>query len=159
MTIHHSPLPDVVIPDVPITAHVLREAARVPDRAAIVDGPNRPLLHLRTVRRGRGGLRRRLDGARHGAGRHDRADVSEHPGVRHRLSRCGDSRRGRQHHQSDVHGGGSRLSTPRLTSSMLVTIGMFAETATAAVQEADVSEIFIIGDAPEGMQPVTALHG
>ena len=26
MTIHHSPLPEVVIPDVPITAHVLREA-------------------------------------------------------------------------------------------------------------------------------------
>jgi len=39
MTIHHSPLPDVVIPDVTITDHVLREAARVPDRPALIDGP------------------------------------------------------------------------------------------------------------------------
>ena len=44
-------------------------------------------------------------------------------------------------------------------SSMLVTIGMFAETATAAAQEAGVSETFIIGDAPEGMQSFTALMG
>ncbi|MBT5554345.1 MAG: AMP-binding protein, partial [Ilumatobacter sp.] len=35
--IHHSPLPDVVIPDVTITAHVLRNASALPDRVAIRD--------------------------------------------------------------------------------------------------------------------------
>jgi acyl-CoA synthetase (AMP-forming)/AMP-acid ligase II len=35
--IHPSPLPDVVIPDVTITAHVLRKATEMPDRVAIRD--------------------------------------------------------------------------------------------------------------------------
>ena len=35
--IHSSPLPDVEIPDVTITAHVLRKVAEMPDRVAIRD--------------------------------------------------------------------------------------------------------------------------
>ena len=35
--IHSSPLPDVTIPDVTITAHVLRKVADMPDRVAIRD--------------------------------------------------------------------------------------------------------------------------
>lgn len=39
MIIHTSPLPDVVVPDTTISAHVLRKAAEHPDRPALVDGP------------------------------------------------------------------------------------------------------------------------
>lgn len=41
MIIHRSPFPDVEIPDIPVTEHVLRWADRVPDRPALVDGPDR----------------------------------------------------------------------------------------------------------------------
>ena len=39
MIIHTSPLADVEIPNVPITAYVLRHADTHPDRAALIDGP------------------------------------------------------------------------------------------------------------------------
>ena len=40
MIIHRSPLPDVEIPEVPITEYVLRVADTYPDRAALIDGPS-----------------------------------------------------------------------------------------------------------------------
>ena len=39
MIIHSSPLADVEIPKIAITSYVLQEAARVPDREALIDGP------------------------------------------------------------------------------------------------------------------------
>jgi hypothetical protein len=39
MIVHRSPLPDLDIPEIPITDYVLKEAARVPDRPALIDGP------------------------------------------------------------------------------------------------------------------------
>ncbi len=39
MIIHRSPLPDLAIPDVPITEYVLRGADGYPDRPALIDGP------------------------------------------------------------------------------------------------------------------------
>lgn len=39
MIIHASPLPEMQIPDVTITEYVLKEAARIPDRTALIDGP------------------------------------------------------------------------------------------------------------------------
>ena len=38
VTIHRSPLPDVDVPDIPITEMVLRRAKELPDRVAITDG-------------------------------------------------------------------------------------------------------------------------
>ena len=38
--------PDVTIPDVTITDYVLRHAARLGDRPALIDGPDRPHAHL-----------------------------------------------------------------------------------------------------------------
>jgi 4-coumarate--CoA ligase len=39
MIVHPSPLPDVDIPDVPITEHVLARAGELADKAALIDGP------------------------------------------------------------------------------------------------------------------------
>lgn len=44
-------------------------------------------------------------------------------------------------------------------ADVLVTIAMFADTARAAIEGTGVSEIVIIGDAPEGMVPLSALMG
>ena len=44
-------------------------------------------------------------------------------------------------------------------ADVLVTIAMFAETAKAAIEGTRVSEIVIIGDAPEGMVPLSDLMG
>ena len=159
MTIHHSPLPDVVIPDVPITAHVLREAARVPDRAAIIDGPTgRSYTYAQfagVVAAFSGGLMAR------GMGLGDTIalmspNIPEFAIVFHGAATAGVavSTINPTYTAEEV-----AFQLRDSHSSMLVTIGMFAETATAAAQEAGVSEIFIIGDAPAGMQPFTALMG
>ncbi len=37
--IHTSPLPDVEIPDVPLTSYVLARAAELGDKPALIDGP------------------------------------------------------------------------------------------------------------------------
>lgn len=50
----------------------------------------------------------------------------------------------------------------QLTASnadVLVTIAMFAETAKAAIKGTNVSEIVVIGDAPDGMIPLSELMG
>ena len=39
MIIHKSLLPEVEIPNISITEFILREADRVPDREALIDGP------------------------------------------------------------------------------------------------------------------------
>ncbi|MCV2889270.1 AMP-binding protein [Ruegeria aquimaris] len=44
-------------------------------------------------------------------------------------------------------------------ADVLVTIAMFADTARAAIQGTGVREIVIIGDAPEGMVPLSTLMG
>ncbi|NDW43938.1 AMP-binding protein [Ruegeria sp. PrR005] len=44
-------------------------------------------------------------------------------------------------------------------ADVLVTIAMFADTARAAIKGTGVSEVVIIGDAPEGMVPLSALMG
>ena len=36
--IHHSPLPDVEIPDLPLTEYVLAGGAAQPDKPALIDG-------------------------------------------------------------------------------------------------------------------------
>src|SRR4029079_17369930 len=40
MIIHRSPLPDVELPEVPITSYAMRGADIYPDRVALIDGPS-----------------------------------------------------------------------------------------------------------------------
>jgi 4-coumarate--CoA ligase len=61
--IHHSPLPDVAIPDVMLSEHVLRHCARLDDKPALIDGPSGRVLtygqFADAVRRFAGGLQAR----------------------------------------------------------------------------------------------------
>lgn len=159
MIVHRSPLPSVEIPDVAVTAYVLREAARVPDRPALIDGPTG-----RTYTYGQlagavaalaGGLQSR------GLG----------PGDTIALMSPNIPEFAIVFHGAAVAGVAVSTINPTYTaeevafqlrdsgSSLLITIAMFAETAVQAAQESSVSEVFIIGEPPEGLAPFTALMG
>ncbi len=159
MTIHHSPLPDVVIPDATITDHVLREAARVPDRPALIDGPTgRTYTYAQfagAVKAFAGGLQAK------GLGPGDTIalmspNIPEFAIIFHGAAVAGVtvSTINPTYTAEEV-----AFQLKDSTSSMLITIALFAETAAAAAKDAGVEEIYIIGDAPEGMTPFTALMG
>ena len=159
MTIHHSPLPDVDIPRVPITEHVLQQAQRVPDRPAFIDGPTgRTYTYAQfagAVRAFAGGLQQR------GLG----------PGSTIALMSPNIPEFAIVFHGAAVAGVAVSTINPTYTaeevafqlrdsgSTLLITIAMFAETAAAAAADSPVTEIFVIGDAPEGMAPFTDLMG
>jgi len=159
MTIHHSPLPDVDIPRVPITEHVLQQAQRVPDRPAFIDGPTgRTYTYAQfagAVRAFAGGLQQR------GLG----------PGSTIALMSPNIPEFAIVFHGAAVAGVAVSTINPTYTaeevnfqlrdsgSTLLITIAMFAETAAAAAADSPVTEIFVIGDAPEGMASFTDLMG
>jgi len=152
MIIHRSPLPDVVIPDVTITDHVLREAARVPDRPALIDGPSgRAYTYAQlagAMKAFAGGLQAR------GLGPGDTIalmspNIPEFAIVFHGAAIAGVtvSTINPTYTAEEV---AFQLRDSR--STMLITIGLFAETAVTAAKDAGVTDIFIIGDAPDGME-------
>ena len=159
MTIHSSPLPDVDIPNVTITQHVLREAERVPDRAALIDGPSgRTYTYAQfagAVRAFAGGLQSR------GLG----------PGSTIALMSPNIPEFAIVFHGAAMAGVAVSTINPTYTaeevnfqlrdsgSTMLITIALFAQTAVEASAASEVSDIFIIGDAPEGTQSFTELMG
>ena len=159
MIIHRSPLPDVQIPDVTITEFVLREAGRVPDRPALVDGPSgRTYTYAQlagAIYSFAGGLQAR------GLG----------PGSTIALMSPNIPEFAIVFHGAAVAGVAVSTVNPTYTaeevafqlkdsgSCLLITIAMFAETATRAAQESGVDEVVIIGDPPEGMTAFTSLMG
>ena len=159
MTIHRSPLPNVDIPRVPITEHVLQQAQRVPDRPAFIDGPTgRTYTYAQfagAVRAFAGGLQQR------GLG----------PGSTIALMSPNIPEFAIVFHGAAVAGVAVSTINPTHTaeevnfqlrdsgSTLLITIAMFAETAAAAAADSPVTEIFVIGDAPEGITSFTDLMG
>ena len=157
MTIHRSPLPDVDIPRVPITEHVLQQAQRVPDRPALIDGPTgRTYTYAQfagAVRAFAGGLQQR------GLG----------PGSTIALMSPNIPEFAIVFHGAAVAGVAVSTINPTYTaeevgfqlrdsgSTLLITIAMFAETAAAAAADSPVTDIFVIGDAPDGMGSFTDL--
>lgn len=159
MIIHRSPLPDVAIPDVPVTEYVLQEAARVPDRPALIDGPT-----------GRTYTYAQLSGAIHSfAGGLQARGLG--PGSTIALMSPNIPEFAIVFHGAAVAGVAVSTINPTYTadevafqlrdseSTMLITVAPFAETAVAAAKEARVAEVFIIGDPPEGLPAFTSLLG
>lgn len=159
MIIHRSPLPDVVIPEVPVTEFVLRHADRVPDRVALVDGPTgrsytygqlKAMIHSLA-----GGL------AARGLGKGDTIalmapNLPEYAIVFHACAVAGVaiSTINPTYTAEEV-----RFQLRDSQSVLLITIAMFIDTAREAIEGTDCSEIVVIGDAPEGTTPITALFG
>jgi 4-coumarate--CoA ligase len=158
MIIHRSPLADVDIPDLPITEFVLRRAADYPDRPALIDGPSgrtytfaqlKDLIH-----RFAGGL------AERGFGKGDTLglmapNIPEYAIVFHAVAVAG----GTITTINPTYGAEEvRFQLQDAGASMLITIGMFAETALEAIEGTDVSEVLSI-DGGEGVGDAMALMG
>jgi 4-coumarate--CoA ligase len=157
--IHRSPLPDVTIPDIPVTEFVLREADRVPDRPALIDGPTgrtytygqlKGLIHSFA-----GGL------AARGLGPGDTIailapNIPEYAIVFHGAAVAGVavSTINPTYTAEEV-----RFQLNDSGATLLITIAMFVETAQSAIAGSPTSEIVVIGDAPEGTTAVTSLFG
>ncbi len=153
-----SPLPDVSIPDEPLTSYVLANAECLGDKPALVDGPSgRTLTYA-----GLAGAIRSLAGglvARGFAKGEVLAVLS--PNVPEYAILF---------HGTAMAGGVVTTINPTYThhevhhqlvdsgATLLVTIPMFLEVAREAVEGTSVTEIFVLGEA-EGAAPVTALFG
>src|SRR5262245_8686522 len=151
MIIHRSPLPDVEIPEVPITDYVLRPADTYPDRPALIDGPSGrtyTFAQLRdAVHRFAGGLVAR--GFRPGDTLGLMApNVPEYAVVFHGVAVAG----GTVTTINPTYGAEEvRFQLLDAGASMLVTIGMFVETAQKAIEGTNVSVIMTI-DAAGGTE-------
>ena len=159
MIIHKSPLPDVEIPNIPITEFILREADRVPDREALIDGPTgrtytysqlKGMIHAFA-----GGL------AARGLGKGDTIalmapNIPEFAVVFHGAAVAGIavSTINPTYTADEV-----RFQLNDSQAKLLVTVGLFADTAKTAIEGTDVSEIAIIGDPVDGTIAVTELFG
>ena len=155
-TIHRSPLGDVVIPDISVTAHVFGEAARYPDRVAMIDGPTGRSYTYSTlagaVFLAAGGFRAR------GIGRGDvvavmAPNLPEYAIAFHGVASAGGIVTSvnptygveETHHQLADAG-----------AQLLVTVPMFLGTAREAAVGTDVREILVLGDVPEDAGPGVA---
>jgi 4-coumarate--CoA ligase len=153
-----SPLPEIEIPDVPLTDYVLAHAARLGDKPALIDGPTgRTLTYA-----GLAGAVRSLAGglvARGFAKGETLAlmspNIPEYAVIFHGVALAGGvvTTINPTYTEPEVH---KQLLDSRAT--ILVTIPMFLEIATAAAEGTDVREVFVLGEA-EGARPVTELFG
>ena len=158
MIIHRSPMPDVEIPETTITAHILRKADEHPDRLALIDGPSgRSYTFAQLsdmIHRFAGGL------AARGFGKGDvlalmAPNIPEYAVVFHGVAVAG----GTVTTVNPTYGAEEvRFQLNDAGASMLITIGMFAETATAAIEGTDVSEVLTI-DGAEGTGSALDLLG
>ncbi|WP_372611309.1 AMP-binding protein [Aquicoccus sp.] len=157
MTIYRSRFPDVALTDKSITQRVFEGID--PDKTILIDGPSGRAMtgaqFIGGVKSLAGGLTQR----EYGAGKVVALmapNIPEYCVV---------------FHASAWAGGTVTTINPTYTAhevnhqltdagaDVLVTIDMFADTAREAIKGTGVTEIVIIGDAPEGMVPLTQLMG
>jgi len=157
--IHSSPLPDVDIPEVTITAHVLRKASELADRVAIRDAAGTSAYTYTELNDAihslAGGLAAR--GIKPGKVVGLMApNLPEYAIVFHGVAVAGaavttiNPTYGAQEVRHQLKDAGA---------SILFTVPMFAETALAAIEGTDVTEVVIIGDAVPGTTAMSEVFG
>src|SRR5436190_3706159 len=151
MIIHRSPFADIAIPDVPVTEYTLRPAHTYPERAALIDGPSGrtyTYAQLRdAIHRFAGGLVAR--GFQPGDTLGLMApNAPEYAIVFHAVAVAG----GTVTTVNPTYGSDEvRFQLLDAGATMLVTIGMFIDTARAAIEGTKVTEVFTL-DAADGTQ-------
>ncbi len=153
-----SPLPHVDIPDIPLTEYVLADAARLGDKPALIDGGSgRTLTYA-----GLAGAVRSLAGGlvAKGFATGDclalmSPNIPEFAIVFHGVAMAGGmiTTINPTYTEPEVH---KQLVDSGAT--ILITIPLFLDVATAAARETSVRDIYVLGEA-EGATPVTALFG
>ncbi len=148
MIIHTSPLADVEIPHVSITSYVLRLADTYPDRPALIDGPTGRIITFAELKHQihsfAGGL------AARGFGKGDTLglmapNIPEYAVVFHGVAVAG----GTVTTINPTYGAEEvRFQLQDAGASLLVTIGLFAETALEAIEGTDITEVLTLDAAP-----------
>jgi acyl-CoA synthetase (AMP-forming)/AMP-acid ligase II len=156
--IHTSPLPDVEIPAVPITAHVLRWADEQADRVAIRDAAGTSsytFAQLREVIASlAGGLQARGFGPGSVLGLMA-PNIPEYAIVFHGAATAG----GAVTTINPTYGAGEvRFQLQDAGASILVTVPMFLDTALEAAEGTAVTEVVVLGEG-EGATSHTELFG
>ncbi len=159
MIIHASPLPEVDIPDVTITAHVLRRADQLADRVAIRDAAGTSSYTFAELRASihslAGGLAARGVGTDSVVGLMA-PNIPEYAVVFHGVAVAG----GAVTTINPTYGAEEvRHQLTDAGATMLVTVPMFLETALAATTGTAVSEVIVIGDAPAGTTALSDVFG
>ena len=159
MIIHSSPLPDVDIPEVTITSHVLRRASELADRVAIRDAAGNSSYTYAAlgdaIHALAGGLAAR--GVAPGTVVGLMApNIPEYAIVFHGVAVAGAA-------VTTINPTyGSREVHHQLTdagASILFTVPMFVETALEAIKGTDVGEVIVIGDAAPGTTAMASVFG
>jgi acyl-CoA synthetase (AMP-forming)/AMP-acid ligase II len=153
-----SPLPDVEIPDVPLTQYVMARAAERGDKPALIDGPTGRTITYAALD---AGIRSLAGGlvARGFAKGETLAlmspNIPEYAVIFHGVAMAGGTITtiNPTYTEAEVH---KQLLDAHAT--ILVTIPMFLEIATKAAEGTDVRDVFVLGEA-EGATPVTELFG
>ncbi|MGZ4592189.1 MAG: AMP-binding protein, partial [Actinomycetes bacterium] len=159
--IHTSPLSDVAIPDVALAGYVLEQATRLGDKPAMVDGPTgRTLTYAglaEAVRSLAGGL------VEQGFAKGDvlalmAPNLPEYAVVFHAVAMAGGvvTTINPTYTEREVH---AQLLDSK--ARMFVTVAPLLDAAQAAATDTGVSEIHVIGAAPEGSgaRPLADLMG
>jgi acyl-CoA synthetase (AMP-forming)/AMP-acid ligase II len=157
--IQHSPLPDVEIPDLPLTEYVLAGGAGQPDKPALIDGPSGRVMTYReledAIRSLAGGL------AAASFGRGDVLALMAPNGPEYAVT----------FHGAAMAGGTVTTINPAYTQAevqhqladsgarILVTVAPLAAMAVRACEETAVTEVYLLGEAggTEGTLPVRPL--
>jgi acyl-CoA synthetase (AMP-forming)/AMP-acid ligase II len=155
-SIIRSPWPAPPVPETDVTSFVLRHAARLAGRPALIDGASGRVLSYGELA---GGIERAAAGlARRGFGRGDvlamhLPNLPEFPLVLHAALRAGGT----------VTPASPLFTVDELAAQLhkagadvLVTVAPLAETAAAAAARAGVEQVLVLGDAP-GLEPFGAL--
>ena len=158
--IHASPLPEVEIPDLPLTDYVLARAEELGDKPALIDGPSgRTLTYgglLQGVRALAGGLVAR--GFEPGQTLALLApNIPEYAIVFHGVAYAGGvvTTINPTYVEREIH-----HQLVDADARLLVTVAPFLEVARAAAEGTAVEEIFVIGEAATGgARPLTDLMG
>jgi len=155
--IHKSPLPDVEIPDQTITSYVLRKADEIPDRIALTDGHDSSYTYAElsaAIHSLAGGLHTRGFGK--GITLAIMApNIPEYAVVFHGAAVAG----GTVTTINPTYGADEvRFQLQDAGASMLVTVPMFHDTAVAATEGTNVTEVVVIGGG-EGMVTLADLMG
>ncbi len=157
-TIYRSPIADQVIPDVPVTQHVLRRAEELADRPALIDGTTGRIITFSqlsdAIARLAGGLTARGVGAGATVGLMA-PNVPEYATVFHGVAVAG----GTVTTINPIYGAEEvRFQLNDSGASLLVTLPDFLATAREAVEGTSVTEIAVIGEA-EGVPSLDDLMG
>ncbi len=161
--IHRSPLPDVDIPEVTITTHVLRRADELSDQVAIRDSAGTSSYTFAELSDAIHTLAGGLQGRGFGPGSVVglmAPNVPDYAVVFHGAAVAG----GAVTTINPTYGAEEvRFQLLDAGASMLVTVSMFLDTALAATEGTAVTDVFVIDGgadvAEKGATPLSELHG